>query len=248
MQTKSDVSALFLNPQTPGTVLLCLLVDEFGTEFFDWEPETLALEIRNHWKVTPPTVNRDKVWALVTAMTTNLFYSNLDAFMHICNALNDSGADFENFDPATITDIAWAIAELSLIDPPTAKDKSYVFADDILAYMQAELDREGFSKPPRILATYLKPIDNEERLNSVLEGDGIEFKGYWDDQNHKRLDVEQYVSQRLASLLALLSSVPLQHADREAVQELRQRADKALGAQSRSIQQERESAPQSKLL
>lgn len=236
-----DIGALFKNPQTPATVLLFLLVDELGTEWFDWEPETLDREIWAAWKATVPQDNKDKIWALVTCLTTNLFYQDLNCFIHTCNALNDSGSDFANFDPASVSDMAWAVAEIVLIDPPEKKDPSYQFSPEVVAYMSAEMDREGFTKPPRILATYVKPAQDEARLQDVLEGDGIEYKAYFDDQTNKRIDVDRYVGERLTAMLKALASVPFRHADQKALQELEARGTKVLGEGSKSQAAESES-------
>ncbi len=231
-----DIGALFRNPSTPASVLLFLLIDTDGLEFLNWEPETLDREIWSEWKVTPPQDNKDKIWALVTVMTTNLFYQDLNCFIHVCNALADNGADFSSWDPASVSDMAWAIAEVSLIDPPDEKDTSYQFSPEIVAYMSAELDREGFSKPPRILARYVKPIEDEARLNDVLEGDGIEYRTYWVDQENKRIDVDRYVGEKLLVLLKTLSTLPLRHADPERLKELEERGNTILA--KRSTQQE----------
>jgi hypothetical protein len=246
--TTDDVGALFRNPATPGTILLFILVDELGTEFLSWENETIEHEIMAKWKVRPAPENDDKIQALITVLTSNMFYANLDCFVHICNSLNDAGASFEHFDPPQVSDIAWAIAETTLIDPPETKDQSYRFSHEITAYMEAELEREGFTKPPRILAKFVSVPDNETQLNQILDGDGIEYKAYWTDQERKRVDVDQYVASKLATTLELLADLPLHHADKKALEELRQRARTALAGQSKSIQQESESASPRSLL
>lgn len=230
------------DPATPATALLVLLVDELGTEWFDWEPETLEHEIQAKWRVSMPASNRDKIWALVTMLTTNQFYRNLDCFVHTCNALNDRGSDFHNFDPPSVSDIAWAIAESTMIDPPEPKDQSRQFSPEIVQLMTLTMDQEGFSRAPKILAHYASPTGDESKLQVVLDGDGIDYKAYWTDQERKRVEVDQYVASRLAATLDLMVRLPLQHADQEALAGLRQRANKALGVQQTELQQEKETA------
>lgn len=240
-EDKPRFAKLLMDPESIGTVLLCGLIDEFGTECFEWEPETLNIEILHAWKVTPPQVTMDKIQALLTVLTTNTFYKNLDAFNHVCNALAGDGADFENYDPASISQIAWAIAETTLVSPPEEKDSSYQFGDEIITFITAKLDEEGFSKPPRILANLVKPKDNTTEINDILTGDGIEFNGYWDMQQRKRLDVDEWIGSRLLKLMTDLSDLKLTHADPKAIQALRDRASKALAAQRRETQSESES-------
>lgn len=239
---KDDIGAILRNPETPATVLLFILIDSLGVEFFDWEPTTLDHEIWAAWKVTVPQDNKDKIWALVTVLTTNLFYQNLNCFNHVCGALNNAGADFSTFDPASVSDMAWAVAEIVLLDPPDPKDPTYQFSDEISGYMSAELGREGFTKPPRILSSYVKPLADEAQLNDVLEGDGIEYKSYWDDQNQKRIDVDRYVGQKLADMLKTLSQLPLKNVDSKALQELEQRATKVLVQQSKQLEEASENS------
>lgn len=239
---QSDVGALFKDPATPGTVLLILLVDEFGTEWFDWEPETLSKEISGRWRVALPAHNTDKIWALVTLLTTNQFYRNLDCFVHVCNALNDRGSDFQNFDPPSVSDMAWAVAESALVDPAEQNDQSRTFSPEVVAFMTFMMDQEGFSRAPKILAKFASPSGDESQLQEVLEGDGIEYHTYWTDQERKRLDVDQYVSTKLAEMLSLMARLPLRHADPEALKQIQQRANKALGVQQKELQRETESA------
>lgn len=238
----NNVGELLQDPRTPGTILLVLMVDEFGVEFFDWEPESLMLEIQARWRVTPVVHNTDKIWALVTLLTTNQFYRNLDCFNHTCNALSDRGADFHNFDPASVSEMAWAIAESTLVDPAEPNDQSRTFSEEIVHYMSATMDQEGFSRAPKILAKYASPSGDESKLQVVLDGDGIDYRAYWTDQERKRVDVDQYVATKLAEMLELLSRLPLRHADQGALKELQQRANKALGVQQKELQRETESA------
>lgn len=238
----NNVGDVLKDLSTPATALLVLLIDEYGTEWFDWEPETLEHEIQARWRVALPAHNRDKIWALVTMLTTNQFYRNLDCFVHTCNALNDRGSDFQNFDPPSVSDIAWAVAESTMIDPPEPRDESRQFSPEVVHLMSLTMDQEGFSRSPKILAKYASPTGDESKLQVVLDGDGIDYKAYWTDQERKRVEVDQYVASRLAETLDLMGRLPLRHADPEAIAGLKQRANKALGAQQTELEREKETA------
>ena len=110
---KDRVAALLTNEEMLATPLLVLCMDEFGTEFLEWEPETFDIEIQTRFGVQMPDSNRDKLWAMVTALTTNLFYVSLETFIPTCNMLNGSEADFDNYDPVTSEEAAWGIVEVS---------------------------------------------------------------------------------------------------------------------------------------
>lgn len=238
MSNKADFAKHLTDPDAIATVLLVGLLDEFGTEMFDWEPDTLNLEIESVWKVCAPQVNRDKIWALITTITTNAFTRELDGFTHICNALNGSGASFQTYDPATVQEMAWAIAEVTLVDPLESP-----FGPEIVAYMQARLSLEAFDKPPRMLAKFVPPMESDEAINANLEADGIMVKSYWDNQLLKRIEVDSYVVERLARLIGEVTALPLAAADPKALQDLKQRAKTTLVRQGQEIQAARESVP-----
>jgi len=234
----SSFSAFLLDPEVPATVLLVGLLDEFGTEMFDWEPDTLNLEIRDKWKVEVPQVNRDKIWALITAITTDLFLSSFEGFTNICNSLAGSGASFQVYDPATVQEMAWAISEITLVAP---LEKDERFNKEILIYMEERLKLEGFSKPPRILASFVTDLDDETRVNESLSMDGIDFKAYWDSQVLKRLEVDEMVRTGLLAMLRMLGQLEFTSVDQKALRELTQRAEKALAEQSQATQAAAES-------
>jgi hypothetical protein len=227
------------DPNTIASVLLTILVDRWGVEFFNWEPETLALQARSDFGADIPQNNRDKIWALVTYLTTDRFTKNLDLFTHVCNALSDSGADFQNYDPATVQEIAWCIAEISLLEPMEEE-----LAPEIKLYIDTALESEGFMQPPRILKQYVSEPAPEDEVNSALAMDEIDFKAYWDGQALKRGQVDEYIRDRLHQLLQDVARLPLSNADDQARSQLLERAGKALEAQSKQTAQELEPVPQ----
>jgi hypothetical protein len=227
------------DPEAIATVLLVILIDRWGTEFFSWEPETLDLQAKADFGATIPRKNKDKIWALVTYLTTDRFTQSLDLFIHICNALSGSGADFQNYDPAEVQEIAWCLAEVSLLEPMDEP-----LSPDIVTYIDARLDEEGFTKPPRILTQYASEPVPESVVEGNLGIDGIDVKSHWDSQALKRGQVDEYIRDRLHQLLQDVAHLPLLNADDQARSQLLERAGKALEAQSRQTEREQELAPQ----
>ena len=229
------------DPNTVGTVLLIILVDSWGTEFFDWEPETLRRQAVADFGATIPPENLDKIWALVTYMTTDRVWNDLDLFVHTANALSDQGSDFENYDPADVQEIAWALSELMLLEPPAEGEEP---SPDILVYIEAKLAEEGFTKPPRVLAKYVSEPPSEESIGETLEADAIDIKSHWDRQTEKRVEVDTFIRNRLHELLQDVAQLPLRNADDQARKALLERAGKALEVQSKETAQEQELSPQ----
>lgn len=232
---------LLEDPNAIATSLLIALVDEFGTEFFEWEPDTVIQEVETHWKVKIPQHNKDKIWALVTYLTTNLFMNSFEAFTHICNSLIGAGASFQVYDPATVEEMCWAITETTLLEP---WEEGETFNAEIATYMQLRIEEEGFARPPRILAKFVAPVpENTEAINSALEIEGHDYKAYWLSQQSMRYDLEQSILSRLSQLVQEITTLPLQNASAEGIQQLRDNADKLLATQQKLTQQASETAP-----
>jgi hypothetical protein len=228
------------SPGVSATALLVGLIDEYGTELFEWDPETLRLEIKSDYGVAISQDNMDKVQALITVLTTDMYYRNLEAFMHVTNALSHNGANFQAYDPPDVQEISWALAETALIDPP---DKGTTFGPEIVSYMLERLKYEGFTKAPKIMAAFSGEPAVEEEVNSGLGDDEVVYHSYWDGQQRKRLDVEAYIRDGLRRIMLEVTALPLKSADPKALQELKGRVDRAAAKQARETSKGLESVP-----
>jgi len=204
-----------------GTSLLLICVDTFGISFFDWEPETFALDCKSAFGTELPQVNKDKIWSLVTALTTNLFYISLETFMPICNALSDSQADFRAYDPVDSEEAAWGIIEVLLNDPPDEdEDVAVRFSHEIKRYVGLTLSSEGVTTPPRVLAPFVEyDEDPEEKAGIEIGPDEAMLNMYEDRQARERDDIESYISQRLDLLTAQIQQLPLKSGDTTRISE-----------------------------
>lgn len=225
---EDEVRKFVEDVSTPATCLLVLCLDEWGTDMLDWEPETLPRAARMSWNAELPQANRDKIWALITHMTTDAFYSSLDGFIHICNALSGHGVDFEQFDPAEVDEMCWGVAETSLIAPMEKEDR---FCEEIVAYMETRLEYEGFQKVPHMLKKFVQIPAREEELNQTLTSDGIGFKNYWKMQESRLANIDIWVKERLTALFTTLEVLPLRFANEQGLKRICERARSALGSQ-----------------
>lgn len=241
-------ASLIQSPETTGSALLVGLVDALGYEVLEWDPTTIRMEIEAEWHAKPPQINLDKIQSLLTYLTTNLFYTSLEAFGHICCALNDEEADFEHYSMPDISQMAWAVAECTLLQPPKPGDPADTFSEEIKDYIRAQLEVEGFTRVPKMLAGVVVIADKSEDIESTFNDEGITAKSYFDSQMRKVLEVDQYVSMKLIQLMTEISALQLQHADAEAVKGLRARAQKAARQLQSEIVEERESSSPSPTL
>jgi hypothetical protein len=222
-----------------------MFVDEFGTEFFDWEPETLNIEVQSTWHTSLPDVNSDKLWALVTLLTTDQYYRSVDAFIHTANALNGSEADFENYDPAEPEEIAWALMETFLIDPPEQKGDAFEgrFTDEIRRYVGTTLEQAGITTPPRILKMAIFDRDPEDKVGLSFGPDEAFVKRHTQRQAGLREEIEQYMVARLQRLTEQLQALPLQHGNTQNLSQYLRQAQTLLAAQLREMSESAEAGP-----
>ena len=108
-QEDMRAAKLLGDPNTIGTTLLVQVLDRFGLEVLDWEPQTLLMEIERSWKLEPPQFNMDKIWALMNVMSTNLFHTSLEFFIHVCNALSDHVLAVVPFGGGSSTSAGWGV-------------------------------------------------------------------------------------------------------------------------------------------
>lgn len=233
------------DPGIFATSLLVGLLDEFGTEMFEWDPDTLRLEIKSEYGADIPQSNMDKIQALTMVLTTDLFYRNLEAFMHVANSLGHNGADFQAYDPPDVQEMAWALAETALVDPP---DKGTSFGPEIVLYMREKLKAEGFSKAPRILAPFCGELVRDEDVNGAFADDEVMYHGYWEGQQRKALAVDSFLQEGLQRIMAEIAALPLRTANQQAIRDVKARVDKAVAKQRQETGRERETVPQAPLL
>jgi hypothetical protein len=203
-----------------ATPLLVMCIDQLGTEFFEWEPETFNTEIRTRFGIQMPLVNRDKVWALVSVLTTDLFYKSLETFIPVCNTLNGSEADFDDYDPVTGEEAAWGIVETSLVDPPETEALGERFSHEIKRYVAMTLQSEGVTTPPTFLKQFVEyDTDPEEAVGITIGPDEEMLAMYTKRQQSERDAIEGYVRSRLEDLVAQLKLLPLKNGDTSKINE-----------------------------
>jgi len=114
MGSEYDIRAMLESPETTGTALHAFLLAKYGPDVYDWEPETVTLEVIDDYAVEIPSKSFNRWAAIQTIMTTDAFFKRIDAFMAVCNTLTSGEPYFTIFDPLTTAEMAWGVAEASL--------------------------------------------------------------------------------------------------------------------------------------
>ena len=216
---RSETARWWADKETFGTVLLALLIDEYSTESLEWDPETIRLQVKSDYGVEIPRVNMDKIMAMITVITTNLFDTSVEAFTQIANALNGSTADFNNWDPPTAEEAAWAISEVTMSNPPKSKDKfADQFSPDIKRYLGVICEMEGLTSPPDVLRIAELDEQNLKNADETFADDPDMYAGFYQLGQSKSEDITGYVRGRLKLLMQQLDEVPLQSRDHKSWQ------------------------------
>lgn len=203
---------------TFGTVLLVLCWDTWPPkkpgeqpEFLDWSPGTLRMEIDETFNVILPQETFDKLMACIMILTTDLFFTKIDRFNNLCNALAGHGMDAESFEPADSLECAWGITEALLLVPPD-EDNEEPFSDEVRHYIGALLKEEGYVTPPDILRVALE-ADFSAQVQYDFADDPDMFQGIYQNQQDKTKRVGEVIRHGLFAMLGQIKSLPLQHGE-----------------------------------
>ena len=204
--------AMLEDRETFGTVLLAILLDSYGTNMFEWEPESLTQQIWDDFNAKMPPINRDKVWSLIVAMTSNQFYLNIEVFKATCDALSNEDPDFSTFNPSDPEELAWGVTEVLLNDPPDEKLGNTEFSHEIEYYVGLILKENGVLQPPVQLSFAQYGQENPvTALETVFADDPVLFQAAHENQLRLKAAVEEYVQLRLQALITQLNSAPLRN-------------------------------------
>ncbi len=199
----------WINPQMLATPLFCLAVDRYPDLLEEeWDPETLRMEIQDDCGAAPPQLTIDKVYAALSIVKTDRFYTHLPSFINLCNVLGGSIFDPTVFDPADALECAWGVTEAMVLYPLDEDSRTERYSPEIVGYIEQALKAEGISKPPGILRE-LGIKDDDVAANGWRDDPAV-FEAVWSAQNEKADDIETAVGQRLRMMRDQLATLPLQ--------------------------------------
>lgn len=239
MKPEKTVQDYFTDEQTYVTPLMAILFDEYGGDFLEWDPATLALEIKDDFKVELTQSVQDKIQSGVTLLATNAFFANFEGFTAICNALSFDLVDSEMFMPPTLEEVSWAIIEAQLLLGKEEFENN-PFIEDIARFTGFLLSEEGIYMPPAFLKFAIYPDGVLENTAGAFTNDPLMFDVYTEKQNRLKDELELYVQTRLMALLIQLRQLPLKDIDKKIVE--RMLAGVAASIQSLDLPINRETA------
>jgi len=195
------------DPQLYTTSALLLLTDAFGSEFIEWDPLTLNLELKNRYGFEPSENLLDMIQAGAALYTSNLFFISLETFAPTCNALNFGTVTSELFLPPDLDDVLWGCSEAKIILGDLYETDG--FSHNISRFVGALLDEDGIYKPPGILKFAEYPDEHDQLSHDAFEGDATGYGAWQDTQNEERDMMEKWNQRKLRALIVQMKQLPL---------------------------------------
>lgn len=197
---------LFEEESTYAVTLALMMIDEYGFDWLEWHPTTIATEIMEDFGAQAVRTNLDKIMTSALLLTTNAFYVSLPSFIEICNVLADNDYDPEVFDPATPEEIAWGITEAWILDPPEDGEE---FCEEIKHYIREALNDEGIINPPDILRLAAQTSKSDPLAD--FNTDPEMYSAIWKLQQEKTEYISTMLQSNVAALVLQLETLQLQN-------------------------------------
>lgn len=213
------------SPQTLATVVHAIVLDQYGEPAYDWDPVTVAMELKADFQADICTPAMDRWCAMQIVMGSDAFFKRLDAFLNVCNTLASGSPAFEVFDPVTSEEAAWAVAEVAM------NRDMLPFSYSIQQYMRQQLEADGFDPSsgdlPPIFAEMFERRPDEGRIRSSFAGAAADLN----DRN-----ITGYLLEQMMDMDVQFNRIP----DLSRIDDLLQEGkdvDEALEASQKAVQE-----------
>jgi len=199
---------------TTATTLAAIVLDKFGAEGLEFEPEVLRTELEKEAGAAIPEINMDKFGALTAAIATDFFYFDPQSFNLICNSLGGFNyrVNPELWETPEPEEVAWTVFEIFLNDPPTGDSSEFGnrFSPIIKEYIALILTENGVSTPPTALRFIEIP---EQDVVDVFADDPTLYAAYHRLQSENVQQIESYIKDRFRQLITELQHAELANAE-----------------------------------
>jgi hypothetical protein len=196
-----------INDNTYVTCVLALLMDKWGTDFFDWDPLTINLQVRDEFSTEATETLMDKIGAGSALFTTNTFFNDFETFNMQCNVMNKGVASSQYTMLADLDDIIWGITEARLLLGPIFKDEE--FSDEIADYVGIVLSEAGFNNVPDVLKFANLPEHSQQYTDENLLKDDEMHLAYWQSQDENKHSIQEFNKNMLLDLFDQIEALPL---------------------------------------
>lgn len=143
---KATAAELLADDETFAFTLMTILLSEYGQDVFDENPVALFKRIEEDFKISLPEEAENRINAALTAMTTDLFYTQFSAFKSIALALVEGdigGIIDDEEEDLNAAEILWAIVEVGLLNGEDFQTTQSQLSDSVAEGCNAIIDSEA---------------------------------------------------------------------------------------------------------
>lgn len=137
---KSEAAKLLASDDTYAFVLMTILLPVFGDDLFTEDSAVLFADIEDYFDCHLSEESENRINAAITAMTTDLFFTNVNMFNSIALAFaeGDIGDIPEGIlETPDVGDMLWAVQEVSLLigEPKESEEFQSLFSPSVMSYV-----------------------------------------------------------------------------------------------------------------
>ena len=137
---KSEAAKLLASDDAYAFVLMTILLPVFGDDLFTEDSAILFADIEDYFDCHLSEESENRINAAITAMTTDLFFTNVNMFNAITLAFaeGDIGDIPEGvMETPDVGDMLWAVQEVSLLvgDPKESEEFQSMFSPEVMSYV-----------------------------------------------------------------------------------------------------------------
>lgn len=158
----------FVNPLVAASYLGEVLEEKYGSEWLDWEPETLWQMIKRDFVSDVHPVNKDKIGAVKTLLLVDDYWEQWNIFEKVTKAFNNQIPSFLMTEGCSPGEMAWSVEDSSRI-------RTDVFTDEVSAYVRSNCLDNGYVVFPGQLAFAQNGITSESEkavYSAMIENGG----------------------------------------------------------------------------
>lgn len=141
---KSEAAKLLASDDAYAFVLIAILLPVFGDDLFTEDTSILFADIEDYFDCHLSEESENRINAAITAMTTDLFFTNVNMFNSI--ALSFAEGDIGDIpdgilETPDVGDMLWAVQEMSLLigEPKESEEFQSKFSPAVVAYINEQL-------------------------------------------------------------------------------------------------------------
>lgn len=141
---KSEAAKLLASDDTYAFVLIAILLPVFGDDLFTEDTSILFADIEDYFDCHLSEESENRINAAITAMTTDLFFTNVNMFNSITLAFAEGDiGDIPDgvMETPDVGDMLWAVQEMSLLigEPKESEEFQSKFSPEVVSYINENL-------------------------------------------------------------------------------------------------------------